>query len=133
MGRTFTFTGWRAWVILAVILFIAHQRHASMDAELPEVTEHIRVILEGQYMMDEIKRQKAAGELTGFETMKVTLAEVKVRGGWVGDPTIRVKPLLNGGPPPDGREYRYYDADYSWGVGFIAPFEIQRSLYFAFD
>ncbi len=132
-GPTFTITGWPAWVAAAIILFVAYQRHQSMEADLPQVTEHIRVILQGEYMNAEIARQRAAGELTGFDTMEVTIAEVKTRGGYWGNPTIRVKPLLNGAPPPDGREYRYFDGDYSWGIGFIAPFELQRSLYFAFD
>ncbi|MBF0171160.1 MAG: hypothetical protein HQK87_08755 [Nitrospinae bacterium] len=130
---TFTFTGWKAWVVLALILYVAHARHADMEKALPEATNMIRASLAGEYMMAELNRQKAVGEVVGFDKMEVTFAEVTTRGGYWGDPTIRVKPLLNGAPPPDGREYRYYDADYSWWVGFIAPFEIQRSLYFITD
>lgn len=119
----FTFTGWKAWAVLAVIIALAFTRYQMIHGGLPEALVQIKPFLKGSYIRQAIAERGTERARNPFPKFEVTFAEAAVRGVFSPRPVVRVKPLVNGGPPPDGREYRYYVMEFSVFTGYYAPIE----------
>ncbi|MBI4666254.1 MAG: hypothetical protein HY751_07590 [Nitrospinae bacterium] len=122
-------TGWKAVAALAMVPLYFLYYHASFSAGMPYALDVIKTQLAGSYYMAEIERQKAEGALTGVEKITVSLDDVEVKTFLRKRPVIRVKPLVNGEPPPDGKEYRYFVADYSPLIGWGAIYETGKTAW----
>lgn len=96
----FTFTGWKAWAVLAVIIALAFTRYQMIHGGLPEALAQIKPFLKGSYIRQAIAERGTERARDPFPKFEVTFAEAEVRGVFSPRPVVRVKPLVNGGPPP---------------------------------
>lgn len=126
---TFNLTGWKAWAVIAVMGLLAVGRYDRVHDDLPTAVEQIRPFLKGDYLKQVLAARTEEERYEPLGPVELTFAEVDVAGAFSGRPVVRVKPLLNGAPPPDGREYRYYAMNYSIWSGFYAPFETGETAY----
>jgi len=118
-----TLRGWPAVIALVVIVglygltFVVSRRALGDDGLTP-----IRHQLQGEYAavllpgVDPQNPDPAAVErLTALE--HIEFASVSVRG-FGSDVIVRVEPRVDGAPPPDGRDARYFEMTYSSLTGW---------------
>jgi hypothetical protein len=118
-----TLRGWPAVVALVIVAglygatFVVGRR--ALD---DKVLEQIRHQLRGEYttaLLPGVDPRhpdpEAVAKLTALERIK--FASVSVRG-FGSNVIVRVEPRVDGEPPPDGRDVRYYRMSYSALTGW---------------
>ena len=130
----FKFTLSGPWAIIAIILMAvygAYHIHTINGAlESPLIKEQITNQIKGHYMGIQAKdmlEQHEAGELEDgaeWTPVDITLNEMELRGLFSDRQVIRVKPMVNGEPPPDGKEYWYFETEYSSLLGWQIPLPV---------
>ena len=108
------------WGVVAAIGLVAYGwwSYTNVTSHLDEIRAPILQQLEGEYYSQTLPDVAHADQ---FEVLEVTIAEIDARGVFDDKQVIRVKPLVNGGPPPDGETYRYFTSSYSSLFGWKLP------------
>jgi hypothetical protein len=130
-----TLTGWPAVIaIVVVVVFYGLTFVISRQSLDDEALAPIRLQLQGEYtsaVLPELDPNDPAPEVVDrlTEMDQIEFASVSARGS--GDNVIvRVKPLVNGQPPPDGRDVRYYRMSWSNLTGWRMRHESTAFRYY---
>jgi hypothetical protein len=118
-----TLKGWPAIIALVVLVgFYALTFVVSRRALDDEALAPIRLQLQGEYttaLLPGVDPQnpdpEAVERLTALQ--RIEFASVSVRG-FGSDVIVRVEPRVDGQPPPDGRDVRYFRMSYSALTGW---------------
>jgi hypothetical protein len=134
-GATLALRGWPAVIALVVVVglygltFVISRRALDDRALAP-----IRHQLQGEYtaaLLPGVDTQNpdpaAVDRLTALD--HIDFASVSVRG-FGSDVIVRVEPRVDGAPPPDGRDVRYYRMSYSTLTGWRLRHETTALRYY---
>ncbi len=131
-------SGW--WTIPGVIVILLgfyyyyNSMHSSIKS--PRMTEQIEYMIKSDYLskrVEEVKEKLEEGTLTeeeaGHIDVYVSIESIDIKGLFSGEKHIRVKAFIDGEPPPDGTEYWYFRAKYSFLWGWRQPIESFEAQY----
>jgi hypothetical protein len=125
MARTggITLRGWPAVIVIAMVVVLYGLTFVVSRSSLDdEALSPIRLQLQGEYtsaVLPELDPNDPDPEVVErlTELDQIEFASVSARGS--GEKVIvRVEPLVNGQPPPDGRDVRYYQMSWSSLTGW---------------
>ncbi len=130
--------GWWAIPGIIVIAIGSYYYYSSMYSALksPEMTEQIEFFIKSDYLrpiVEEVAAKLERGELSDEEAVNidvvVTIESIDIKGLFSKEKHLRVKALIDGEPPPDGPEYWYFRANYSFLWGWHQPIGTEGVVY----
>ncbi len=135
-------TGWKAVlavvIALAVMAYGVFARNTTLDTQAKEVirqwvaAEYAGKALHKWEGVDYSKNQELAEQSANeiLAALKVTIPSIKAKGSKT-EPVVRVEILVDGKPPPDGKNTRYYKMNFSSITGWTMGYESSAFFYYS--
>ncbi len=138
---TIKLTGWKAVAagVVFLILMIAHQFFVRRQLD-EQAIEQIRPYIQGEILSSALSGMEGRSmtELSKADQLRVTqkaltVQKVEFRNvtarGFGSEQILRVEITVDGQPPPNGKDVRYYRMEYSYLTGWIYRQEVTAFSY----
>jgi hypothetical protein len=134
-------TGWKAVVVLLIILAFAAYRFQAARATLPtDGADELKLWLSSEYISEglpALEQAIAANDSASVNDMtneilsrdRVTFRKIDARGAFE-DIVVRVDIQVDGGAPPVGSPVRYFRMRYSTITGWMMDYETTAIAYY---
>ncbi|NIM51607.1 MAG: hypothetical protein GTN62_12330 [Gemmatimonadales bacterium] len=133
-------TGWKAILVLVVAVAFVGYRYVAMRTTLAtEAAAELRLWLAAGYISQGLPALQEAVERGDQEAAaaqaqnivaqeRIEFTSIGARGGR-DDVVVRVEILVDGKPPPDGRQVRYFRMRHSLVTGWMMRYETSALAY----
>ncbi len=134
-------TGWKAVVVLLIIVAFAAYRFQAARATLPtDGADELKLWLSSEYIAEGLPAPEQAIESNDSAAVsnmanevlsrdRVTFRKIAARG-LMDDIVVRVDIQVDGGAPPVGSRVRYFRMHYSTITGWIMDYETTVIAYY---
>lgn len=133
-------TGWKAILVLVVAVAFVGYRYVAMRTTLAtEAADELRLWLAAGYisqglpaLQEAVERGDREAAATQAQDLvaqeRIEFASIGARGSR-DDVVVRVEILVDGKPPPDGRQVRYFRMRHSLVTGWTMRYETSALAY----